>query len=378
MSKARTMLVLALSLLAGPTTLPAQPLAERIETLLERYHELGRFNGAALVAADGEVVFEAGFGQADMAWDVPNRPDTRFRISSTTKQFTAALVLTLVEEGRIELDGRVTDYLADYPAAQGDRVTIHHLLSHSSGIPSYTTPAFMADAVRDPHPPDSLLALFSGLALEFEPGARWAYSNSGFILLGAIVETVTGKPYEVALRERVLDPLGLDDTGYGHYEEVIERLASGYVRTEDGYARAPYLDTTVPYSAGMLYSTVRDLYAWDQALYGAGPFRDSATTTLLFEPRARLPPELSAEAHLPPSYAYGWFVGDVPVAGRKVRVIEHGGGIFGFATAFQRMPEERNTIILLDNTSSASVREIARGIMTILYGGRPRLPQAAS
>lgn len=348
----------------------AQSQAERIEAFLAKCHEDSLFNGSALIARDGKVIFEGGFGEADMSWHVPNTPATRFRIASTTKQFTASLILQLAEDGKIRLDAPVTDYLPDYPRPQGDRVKIDHLLSQTSGIPSYTSlPGFMTEAIRDPYEVDSLVALFSGLDLAFDPGTKWAYSNSNYILLGAIIEAVTGRPYDEVLRERILEPLGLSDTGYEHYEDVLDRQAVGYYRADGGYKRAPYLDTSVPYSAGMLYSTVEDLFRWDRSLYGNGPFKHPETKVRMFAPHASIPEALVEEAGLPPSYGYGWFVGGVAVAGDTVRVIEHGGTIFGFATAFMRMPDERNTIILLDNTMTGSIREIARGVRTILYGG---------
>lgn len=351
----------------------AQSEAERIEELLSQYHDYRLFNGSALVAKDGEVIFRGGFGEADMSWEVPNETDTRFRIASVTKQFTAALILSLVQSGDLELDAPIVEYLPDYPPAQGARVTVHHLLSHTSGIPSYTSlPGFMSENIRDPYEPDSLLALFAEMDLLFDPGTRWAYSNSGYILLGAIVEAVTGRPYAEAFRERILEPAGLEDTGYDDYGQILERRATGYVRTPAGYERAPYLDTSVPYAAGMLYSTVGDLYAWDQLLYSNALLRDS-TRELAFAPHASLPPELARQVGLPPHYGYGWFVGPIVVEEDSVQVVQHGGSIFGFRSGFWRMPQEGHTIILLDNTS-ADVSAIGRGILAILYGDEPERP----
>lgn len=310
-----------------------------------------------------------------MSWNIPNTPQTKFRIASATKQFTAALILILVEEGILELDGKVVEYLPDYPKEHGSQITIHQLLTHTSGIPSYTTPEFMANDVHNPFEPDSLVALFSDLDLQFTPGTRWSYSNSGFILLGKIIEEVTGKRYDQLLHEKIFDPLELSNTGYDHFERVIKKKATGYMQTPAGYEHAPYLDTTVPHSAGMLYSTIEDLYKWDQLLYGQGPFQKSATKSLLFDQYIPLPKGLAAEANLPPFYGYGWFTGPVPIADDTVQVIEHGGNIFGFSTGFWRMPEDRNTIILLDNSSTGKIREIGNGLKQILYGGTPLNPK---
>lgn len=349
---------------AGPRVL-AQSKAEQIDALLTKYHELRQFNGSVLVAEHGEVIYKKGFGYANMPWDVPNTPDTKFRIGSVTKQFTAALILKLVEQGKLDLQGTITDYLPDYPKAQGERVTIHHLLTHTSGIPSYTgLPGFMRDNARNPYEPDSLTAVFAHLPLEFEPGSEWRYNNSGYILLGVIIEKITGQPYDEVLRTWILDPLGLDDTGYEHNADVIERAASGYVRTIDGYANAPYLDTSVPYAAGMMYSTVEDLYAWDQALYTDRLFDDPKTKELMFTPYMQ-------------DYGYGWFVAEKEYGGAPRTVVEHGGGIFGFITAFTRLVDDRHLVVVLDNTSGQKTGEIKDNLVRILYGEAPEAPVAS-
>lgn len=354
-----------LLLIAPP--LSAQTKADRISLLLTDYHKSGYLNGSVLVVHHGHIIFKEGFGYANMEWRIPNTPTTKFRIASTTKQFTAALVLSLVEDEMLELKGTVSDYLPDYPKKQGDEVTIHHLLTHSSGIPSYTTPEFMGNAVRDYHSPDSLVALFSGLDLEFKPGSQWAYSNSGFVLLGAIIEKVTGQSYEQALQKRILNPLGLKNTGYSHNNNILPESAKGYVITVDGYESAPYLDSSVPFSAGMLYSTVENLYKWDQALYEKGPFDNEKTKVRFLSPQIPLPDSLPTEAGLPTHYGYGIFTGNVEIAGDSVWVTEHGGNIFGFTSGFWRMPDEQNTIIILDNSFNPKIREIGAGIKKILY-----------
>ena len=341
----------------------AQNKAEQIDALLTKYHNFGLFNGTVLVAEGGEVIYKRAFGHANMEWDIPNTPATKFRIGSVTKQFTATLILQLVEEGKIDLQERITSYIPSYPKAQGDRITIHQLLTHTSGIPSYTgLPNFESEFSRDPYEPDSFLAVFSGLDLEFDPGAEWRYNNSGYFLLGVIIEKVTGKPYDKVLRERILLPLGLDNSGYDHYGEIIERHATGYVKAGGGYEHAAYLDTSIPYAAGMMYSTVEDLYKWDQRLYDNGPFQKPETKALMFTPHAVVAGDSSMH------YGYGWFIRTVPVGKDTVKVIEHGGGIPGFITGFWRMPEERHTVIVMDNTTNPKGEEVVRGIVHILYG----------
>lgn len=351
-----------------------QSQVHQIEDLLATYHEYGLFNGSVLVAKNGKILYKGGFGEANMTWDIPNRPETKFRIGSATKQFTATLILKLVEEGKLDLQGKITDYLPEYPAPQGNKITIHHLLTHTSGLPSYTTPDFMSDQVRDPFPPDSLIALFSDMELQFEPGTKWSYSNSGYIVLGAIIEKVTGQPYDRVLQQRILEPFGLKNTGYDHYGHITKHFASGYFSTPAGYERAPYLDTSVPFSAGMLYSTVEDLFHWDQLLYGDKIFEHKETKEQLFAPQTDIPEAVSKQANLPPHYGYGWSTGTVTIGSHNIQMIEHGGSIFGFSTGFWRMPEEHNTVIIMDNSSSREVRNLGHDLISILYGDMPEPP----
>lgn len=354
--------VLALFVLGAPAQ--AQDTAAQIDELLGQYHDLRQFNGVALVAQNGEVIYQKGFGEADMSWDIPNTPDVKFLIGSVTKQFTAALILQLMEEGQIDLHAPITTYLPDYPKPQGEQVTVHHLLNHTSGIPSMTSmPGFMQNEIRDPYTPEAMVEVFAALDLEFEPGTEYRYNNSGYFLLGVIIETVAGKPYDVVLREQILEPLGLDDTGYFHYDEIQEDMATGYRRTFDGYARAAYFDSTVPYAAGMMYSTVGDLFKWHQALVANEVFEDAATLALMYTPGLD-------------NYGYGWVIHDETVGDQTVTITEHGGGIFGFSTAYRRMIDEDNVIVVLDNTEG-NPGAIAQDLTKLLYGVAPDAPVAS-
>ena len=335
----------------------AQP-AAAIDQLLSRYHELGLFNGSALVADQGRVVMKKGYGLANMEWNLPNAPDTKFRLGSITKQFTATLVLELAEQGKIDLDAPVTRYLPDYPPASGDKIKIHHLLNHTSGIPGYTeTPGFGAK-MRDSVTPAELMKTFSGLPLFFEPGTHFSYSNSGYFLLGVILEKITGEKYEKLLREKIFDPVGMNDTGYDSTRPLLAHRAAGYDQTFDGsYLNTSYIDMTQPYAAGSLYSTVEDLYKWDQALY---------TDKVLTEAsKARMfTPGLSG-------YGYAWEI-------RKrdgATIIEHSGGINGFNTNIRRSPEKKRLIVLLNNTGGAPLGPMTDGIAAILDGKSPEMPR---
>ncbi|HEX8637496.1 MAG TPA: serine hydrolase domain-containing protein, partial [Pyrinomonadaceae bacterium] len=356
--KTRNLFLLFVLTLVTASAAFAQDNARKIDELLKNYYDYGQFNGAALVAEKGKVVYAKGFGMANMEWSIPVQPDTKFRIGSVTKQFTAALILQLVEEGKIKLDGRVTDYLPDYRKDAGGKVTIHQLLNHTSGIPSYTSqPDFFANVSRDPYSVEDFVKKFASGDLEFEPGTKFSYNNSGYFLLGAIIEKVTGKSYETVLKERIFEPIGMKNTGYDHHATLLQKRANGYEKTPDGYVNAAYLDMSLPYAAGSLYSTVEDLYKWDQALY-ENKILSAESKTKMFTPGLS-------------NYGYGFGIADRPIGktAQKTKFIQHSGGINGFNSLLTRLPDKQQTIILLDNVGLGRYQEnITDSIINILNG----------
>lgn len=354
----------AVVLIASQRAALAQDHATKIQEVLATAHKYQQFNGAALVAENGKVVYKGGFGMANMEWNLPNTPDTKFRLGSITKQFTAMLTLQLVEQGKIKLDGKITDYLPDYRKDVGEKVTVHHLLTHTSGIPSYTSqPGFFQNVSRNPYKVDEFVKKYASGDLEFPPGSKFSYNNSGYFLLGAIIERVTGKSYEQALKEMIFDPLGMKNTGYDNHDPLITKRASGYALTSKGYVNAAYLDMSIPYAAGSLYSTVEDLYTWDQALY-ADKLITPPSKELMYKPFLD-------------NYAYGWTVRPAPfkVNDQPVQTIAHGGGINGFSTVIVRYPTEKNLIVILDNTGSPNLNRLANTLARITYNQPYELPK---
>ncbi|WP_412062896.1 serine hydrolase [Rubrivirga sp. IMCC45206] len=353
-------------------TVEAQDLAERADALLTSYHDTGLFNGAVLVAEGDSVLYAAGFGEADMSWQIPNTPETRFRIASVTKQFTSALVLQLAEEGLVDLDTPVRAYLPEYPADQGDRVTVRHLLTHTAGIPNYTGLPEWDSIRRDPFVADSFITVFSRLPLEFEPGSRFRYSNSNYFVLGVLVEHVTGQSYSRALSERLLGPLGLDGSGTADdaRARVVEGAARGYVRVAGGFAPESYDNPSVPYAAGMMYSTVGDLFRWTRALHGGQVFRQPETLETMLT---------SFEGT---RYGYGYGIYSIPLAldTDTVRVVGHNGGFGAFRSELRYAPEDRVTVVVLDNANAGGdVGAVATALMRVFYDlpvERPRQPIA--
>ena len=354
--------------LLGSQVLNAQSKASKIEDLMALYAEYGQFNGSVLVAEDGEVVYKNGFGKANMEWDIPNESDTKHRLGSITKQFTAVLILQLVEEGKLKLDDPVSTYLPDYPKASGDKVNLHQLLTHSSGIPNYTSfPNFFNEHSRNPYKSVEFIGKFQDLDLEFEPGEKFAYSNSGYFLLGVIIEKVTGKSYEENLQERIFDPLNMKDSGFDHHEVILKKRASGYQKRGDSYSNAPYLDMSIPYAAGSLYSTVEDLYLWDRAL-AANKLLSKENKDLMFV------------GHISSgngAYGYGWGTNKMAMGASQdsLVVVGHGGGINGFNTLIDRVPANQDLIVLLNNTGGTNLGEMSRNIFKILNDQPYDLPQ---
>jgi CubicO group peptidase (beta-lactamase class C family) len=356
MKNSRILTLFLIAIITATAAFAQEDKVRKIDALLKNYHDYGQLNGSVLVSENGRVIYKKGFGMANMEWEIPNQPDTKFRIASVTKQFTAALILQLVDEGKLKLDGKITDYLPDYRKDTGDRVTIHQLLNHTSGIPSYTSlPGFFQNESRNPHSVKDFVKKFASGDLEFEPGTKYSYNNSAYFILGAIIEQLTGKPYAKVLQERIFDPVGMKDSGYDDDSPLIRKRASGYQKTADGYENAPYLEMQIPYAAGSIYSTVEDLYKWDQALYD-NKIISEASKKLMFTPGLS-------------NYGYGFNIVDVPVGktDQKIKLTLHTGGINGFNSYFSRAIEQKHLVVILDNVSQGRYhRNINTAILNIL------------
>ncbi len=333
--------------------------ADKIHELVSAYAAYGKFNGAILVAEKGEILYKKGFGFANMEWNIPNETDTRFRLASVSKQFSAMLIMQLVGENKLALDLPISTYLPEYPKEKADKITIHHLLTHTSGTPSYTSFPNYQELMLKSMQPDELLQVFADSTLLFEPGERFSYSNSGYALLGAILEKITKKSYKEVLQEKILNPLGMTHTGFENSNAIIKNRAMGYYKMGSKFTPANYIDMSIAYAAGGLYSSVEDMYRWDQALY---------TEKLL--PQKYL--DLIFSKHIAAwgqHYGYGWLVGDSYIGNTKkiIQTIEHDGVINGFNSLIFRIPSERSSIILLNNTGGALLYEMSQAISGILY-----------
>lgn len=332
-------------------TTPGCKLAEqKFDNYLKAAQDVWGFSGTVLVAWHGKVVFAKGYGYADQAFQQANTLETKFYIGSITKQFTAAAILKLVEQGKLSLDDPITRYLPDYPEDPGRRITIHHLLTHTSGVPNYTESPELLLRRTSRISPNDLLRFFAYEPLDFEPGTSFHYSNSGYIILGAIIERVSGQSYEAFLHKEFFNKLGMKNSGYARREAGLPNRAVGYTLDMDrNIVNAPAIHFSVLHTAGALYSTVEDMLAWDRALYGTDVLGRQSVRTML-TPHAR-------------GYGYGWFI--ERLWGRTHTF--HGGFLDGFNTTFERWLEDQLCIVVFSNEDEAPVKKIARGLAAIAF-----------
>ncbi|MBA2746597.1 MAG: beta-lactamase family protein, partial [Flavisolibacter sp.] len=335
----------------------AQTTEQKIDELLNAYVQLGKLNGTVLVAQGGEVVYQKGFGYRDAAGKILHTPESIFQIGSITKQFTAAVIMQLHQEKKLSVKDPLSKYFKGF--VNGDKITVEHLLTHTSGLYNYTNDSvIMNNDVTQYYSQAKMVAIFQNYPADFEPGAKFNYSNSGYSMLGYIIEKVTRKPYEKVMRERIFQPLGMTHTGFDFTHLQHSNKSKGYFSiTKDTAIAAPIVDSTIAHAAGAMYSTVADLLKWDRAV-AAGKILSEASWKQVFTPHKS-------------KYAYGWVIDSLH--GRPVQ--GHSGGIHGFSSYILRFPKDDLAIIVIDN-SSAPGGSIARNIGAILVGAPYKIPQA--
>jgi CubicO group peptidase (beta-lactamase class C family) len=310
------------------------------DTVVQPFVENGRFMGSVLVARGDEVVFSKGYGYANLEWDVPNDPATKFRLGSITKQFTSALILLLEEDGKLSIQDPVSRHVPEAPASWHG-ITLHHLLTHTSGIRNFTAlPDYRVRQVQ-PSSPAAQLERLRDEPLDFAPGTAYRYSNSGYLVLGLVIERVTRQPYAEVLEERLFGPLGMRDSGYDSTTAVIPHRAAGYAPGPNGPVNARFVDMTVPHAAGALYSTTGDLLKWVRGLFGGRVLKPESLARMTT-------PNLN-------NYALGLTVRDVD----GIRMVGHGGSINGFNAFLVYYPQRETTVAVLANLSGNAPQQIA-------------------
>lgn len=296
-----------------------------------------------LVAKDGKILYKKAFGYADLEKKVLVTPETKFRIGSITKQFTASAILKLQEEGKLQVTDKLSKYFPDFP--RGGEVTIHHLLTHTSGIHSFTGKEDFLKRVLTPVTNEEELAYFKNDPYDFNPGDNYLYNNSGYFLLGYIIEKVTGKSYGQYLKDTFFDPLGMTNTGVHASTLTLTNEAKGYGK-EGSYVRALNWDMSWAGGAGALYSTVEDLYRWNEAVFNGKVLNEKSL-------KAAFTPVVLNNGQKPAgtNYGYGWGFAEY----RGQETIEHGGGLHGFLSQLARYPKENMTVAILTNVTPAQV-----------------------
>ena len=353
--------VVGVSLAAQPPSRAA--LIARLDSIAGAPVKAGAVAGMTVAVVKGrDTLLMKGYGFADVENQLAATPQTVFRIGSITKQFTSSAIMQLVQEGKLNLDDDITKYGLTFPT-HGRKILLRHLLNHTSGIPSYTdVGSRFGTVMRMDLSHDSLISVIAKDSLQFEPGTHFYYNNTGYFMLGMIIEKVTGKKYGDYLAERLFAPHGLAGSTYCDTKKLIPRRAQGYDKGANGFTNSDFLSMDLPYAAGSLCSTVGDLVSWTTRLHAgrivnATSFRDMTTPVKL--PSGR-----------PMSYGFGL---TADTAGTH-RVISHGGGINGFISFLSHFPDASLTVVVLANTSPAPSDAVADALARAVLGVPRRVP----
>ena len=362
MQKVQRKTIFLLLFLCLPSIWAAETPSEKADALLAGLVETNDPGLAVLVAQGGKILFEKGYGLADLEHAVPVIPQTAFRIASITKQFTASAVLKLQEQVKLSIDDKLSKYIPDFP--RGDEVTLRQLLTHTSGIHNYNDdPEFFDPATNDTT--EAIIETMKKEPYNFDPGTKWSYDNSGYVLLGYIVEKVSGQGYGDFLRENFFQPLGMTNTGVYHAQLGLPHEAMGYRLGTNGFERVNW-DPSWFGGAGALYSTVEDLYRWNEGIFN-GRVLDPASLQAAFTP-AKM--SIYEVANSGAGGGFGWLV----TRHRGLREIMHGGSVPGFRSWLRRGPEEKFTVAILANSrpgrTNAIPQELTQQLVDIFLADK--------
>ena len=318
---------------------PATRAIHRADSYISAQTAHRLFSGTVLIGIDGRIAFEKGYGLANAEWNIPNGPATKFRIASLTKQFTGACILLLQERGQLDVQDKISKYVSGLPESW-QSITLHQLLTHTSGIPNYAEmPRVEQELNRTGATPREMVELAATKPLEFKPGTQLHYSNTGYVLLGMVIERISGMSYREFLQKNIFTPLGMRNSGYDNQTMILSNRASGYMVGNAGLTNADFIDMSIPFAAGSVYSTVEDLYLWNEALASPGKLLTARSLDQMFA----VYPETTAYGGQ--NYGYG-----VVITHRFGRLLYyHGGGVKGFDSSIQRYPAERSCSVVLEN-----------------------------
>jgi len=328
--------------------------AAKADSILQVYANKNMFTGSVLIAKSGKVLLSKGYGMANYSDNIPNTPTTKFKLASVSKQFTAMCIMMLQEKGKLKVEDKLSKFISDYP--KGDSITVHHLLTHTSGIPDFTSLPVFDSIMTRPLTLDQEIAYFKKLPLDFSPGAKHQYSNSGYLLLTYIIEKTSGKKYGEFVQENIFAPLGMKNSGLYNNREILKNVALGYGERDGVFLNAEYIDMSIPSGAGALYSTVEDMYLWDRAWYSEKLVKKSTLDKMVVP--------------FKDNYAYGWMVDEF----KGHKWIFHTGGIQGFTTVMNRFPDDEMCIVVLKNVDSQMFFPANKTVRAIMFGEKFELP----
>ncbi|MDQ8737852.1 serine hydrolase domain-containing protein [Paenibacillus sp. LHD-38] len=326
-------------------------LSQRLDEHCSSLAQSGYLNGCVLVALEGRILLSKGYGMANFEHDVPNTPQTKFRIGSITKQFTAMAIVIMHELKLLNVNDSVSKYIPSYP--YGDKITIHHLLTHTAGIPNFTAFDDYVARMGIPSSTADTVARFSGLPLLFEPGTQFDYSNSGYVLLSYLIEQISGRSYSDYIHHALLKPLGMINSGYDDAAKILKNRAAGY-EVWGGLVHAGFTDMSIPSGAGGMYSTIEDLYIWGLSLHSQRQINEQAYERMTTPFNGK--------------YGYGLFVYEEEIHGSNRKVIGHSGGINGFISEMKHYKDEDLTFIVLSNLVTTQAGPISKQLAQIAFG----------
>ena len=311
-------------------------LFSEFDKILSDQYKTNETGATALVARKGQIIYKKAFGMANLEYNIPMQVDNIFKIGSITKQFTAVAILQLVEQGKLNLQDDITKFIPDYPT-QGHKITIEHLLTHTSGIQNYTEMKDFEYRMSLDFNPSEFLNHFKNQPMESAPGTKWNYNNSGYFLLGYVIEKISGKTYPQYVEENFFKPLGMTSSLYGSDSKIIKNRAGGYDKDSIGVVNAPKLSMTQPYSGGSIQSTVDDLFKWHQAIHSYKLLKKESLDKAFKKYKLTDGTETD--------YGFGWFLKNV----QESPTIEHSGGISGFLTQSIYLPKEDVFVAVFSN-----------------------------
>jgi CubicO group peptidase (beta-lactamase class C family) len=330
----------------------AQSFENKIDSLIQtEFKDKNGPGGVFMIAKNGKTIYQKAFGKANIELDVNLTPESVFQIGSMTKQFTAIAILILEEQGKLKVEHTIAKYIPDYPA--GNKITIHHLLTHTSGIKDFTKMKSLRDIAQKEMTPKMLVDFFKNEPVDFAPGEKFEYNNSGYVLLGYLIELISGGTYEDFIKENIFKKVGMNQSFYATDRQIISKRAYGYHKKEYGYVNKSVINFSVPFSSGSLMSSANDMLKWQNALNQNILLKAENTQKAFSKYKLN-----SGETF---TYGYGWHI--KVLNGTPVR--EHGGSIFGFKSMGVYIPSEDIYVLGLSNCDCNSPTQVTRDIAAI-------------